>query len=66
MVQAVLLGPESKCRVPHIPDFLLSFAGSMHLMRLSLKKGAWSFYIFLSGSRLNQLGRAEFEGKGIE
>ena len=26
----------------------------------------WSFYIFSSGSRLNQLGRAEFEGKGIE
>jgi len=26
----------------------------------------WSFYIFSSGSRLNQLGWAEFEGKGIE
>ncbi len=26
----------------------------------------WSFYIFSSRSRLNQLGRAEFEGKGIE
>jgi hypothetical protein len=27
---------------------------------------AWSFYIFSSGSRLNELGRADFEGKGIE
>ena len=28
--------------------------------------GLWSFYIFSSGGRLNQFGRAEFEGKGIE
>jgi hypothetical protein len=29
-----------QCRVPHIPDFLCSFVGSLHFMRLSLKKGA--------------------------
>ena len=29
-----------KARVPHTPDFLCSFVGSLDFMRLSLKKGA--------------------------
>ena len=31
-----------------------------------IKIGVWSFYIFSSGSRLNQLWRGEFEGEAIE
>src|SRR5580658_3645864 len=34
------LYPRNNNRVPHIPDFLCSFVGSLHFMRLSLKKGA--------------------------
>ena len=34
------LYPHTHRRVPHIPDFLRSFVGSLHFMRLSLKKGA--------------------------
>jgi hypothetical protein len=38
----VLVGsiPVTNRRVPHIPDFLWSFVGSLNFMRLSLKKGA--------------------------
>jgi hypothetical protein len=32
--------PRTNRRVPHIPDFLWSFVGSLNFMRLSLKKGA--------------------------
>ena len=34
------LYPRTRRRVPHIPDFLWSFVGSLNFMRLSLKKGA--------------------------
>jgi hypothetical protein len=34
------LYPLHRCRVPHTPDFLWSFVGSLNFMRLSLKKGA--------------------------
>jgi hypothetical protein len=34
------LEPRHQCRVPHIPDFLWSFVGSLNFMRLSLEKGA--------------------------
>jgi hypothetical protein len=39
-MNAVCLYPRHECRVPHTPDFLGSFVGSLHLLRLSLKKGA--------------------------
>ena len=32
--------PRHKCRVPHTPDFLCSFVGSLNFMRLSLKRAA--------------------------
>jgi hypothetical protein len=32
--------PHHRRRVPHIPDFLGSFMGSLNFMRLSVKKGA--------------------------
>ena len=32
--------PREQNRVPHIPDFLRCFVGSLNFMRLSLKKGA--------------------------
>jgi hypothetical protein len=34
------LYPRNNSRVPHIPDFLCSFVGSLNFMRLSLKRGA--------------------------
>jgi hypothetical protein len=34
------LYPRTHRRVPHIPDFLWSFVGSLNFMRLSLMKGA--------------------------
>ena len=35
-----VLQPTGQRRVPHTPDFLCSFVGSLNFMRLSLKKGA--------------------------
>jgi hypothetical protein len=34
------LYPRTNGRVPHIPDFLRSFVGSLDFMRLSLGRGA--------------------------
>jgi hypothetical protein len=44
----------------------LAFAFRAVLVGMYLHADNWSFYIFSSGSRLNELGRADFEGKGIE
>jgi hypothetical protein len=30
--------PRHNCRVPHTPDFLFSFVGSLNFMRLSLER----------------------------
>ncbi len=38
--------PQTGLGVPQVPDFLSTFGGYARLMRLSLKKGAWSFSIF--------------------
>jgi hypothetical protein len=34
------LYPQTNRRVPHTPDFLCSFVGSLNFLRLSLNKGA--------------------------
>jgi hypothetical protein len=38
--QATCHHSRNQCRVPHIPDFLWCFVGSLNFMRLSLMKGA--------------------------
>jgi hypothetical protein len=45
--------PAKNRRVPHIPDFLWSFVGSLNFMRLSLTKGA---HAVLSRAAYRKLG----------
>ena len=67
-VRALLgLYPRNTSRVPHIPDFLSSFVGSLNFMRLSLMKGA---HAELASSACRKFGasrqkRARYGGPGF-
>ena len=56
--------PRNNRRVPHIPDFLWSFVGSLNFMRLSLKRGA---HAVLSRAAYRKFGasRSSFARCGI-
>jgi hypothetical protein len=56
--------PGHRRRVPHTPDFLCSFVGSLNFLRLSLKKGA---YVVLSRAAYRKFGasRSFFARCGI-
>jgi hypothetical protein len=56
--------PRTNRRVPHIPDFLCSFVGSLNFMRLSLKRAA---HAVLSGAAYRKFGasRSSFARCGI-
>jgi hypothetical protein len=62
--QALGLYPRTHRRVPHIPDFLCSFVGSLNFMRLSLKKGA---HVVMSRAAYRKFGasRSFFARCGI-